>query len=149
MVGPITSLGVGAVAVALWFVTPDGLLLLTVEGLAGANILIGLLNLVPGLPLDGGRVLKAIVWRLTGRVDTGVIAAGWGGRVTAVAVLLVPVIQPRVSDYDTTLLDLVLFSVIALFLSTGASPLIAAAHASAPGWATWSRASSRDVLSRS
>ena len=90
VVGPITSLAVGGAAVALWFVTPDGLLLLIVEGLAGANILIGVLNLVPGLPLDGGRVLKAAVWRLTGRVDTGVVAAGWGGRITAVAVLMWP-----------------------------------------------------------
>ena len=51
---------------ACWFVTPDGLLRLAVEGLAGANLLVGVLNLVPGLPLDGGRVLKAAVWGLTG-----------------------------------------------------------------------------------
>ncbi len=128
VVGPITSLGVGVVAVALWFVTPDGLLLLTVEGLAGANLLIGVLNLVPGLPLDGGRVLKAAVWRLTGRVDTGVIAAGWGGRVTAVVVLLLPVVLGRITGYEITALDLVLSFVIAVFLWTGASQSIAAAR---------------------
>ena len=129
VVGPITSLAVGAVAVALWFVTPDGLLLLTVEGLAGANLLIGVLNLVPGLPLDGGRVLKAAVWRLTGRVDTGVIAAGWGGRVTAVVVLLWPR-RPGSGSPATRppLLDLVLSFVIAVFLWTGASQSIAAAR---------------------
>ena len=128
VVGPITSLAVGAAAAGLWFVTPDGLLLLTVEGLAGANLLIGVLNLVPGLPLDGGRVLKAVVWRLTGRVDTGVVAAGWGGRVTAVAVLCFPLIQSRVLGLETTLLDTVLFFVIAMFLWTGASQSIAAAR---------------------
>ena len=48
-----------AVALGAWFVVPDGLVRVTVEGLAGANLLIGVLNLVPGLPLDGGRVLKA------------------------------------------------------------------------------------------
>ena len=62
VVGPLTSLAVGAARSALWFVTPDGLLLMAVEGLAGANLLVGVLNLVPGLPLDGGRVLKAAVW---------------------------------------------------------------------------------------
>ncbi len=128
VVGPITSLAVGGAAVALWFVTPDGLLLLIVEGLAGANILIGVLNLVPGLPLDGGRVLKAAVWRLTGRVDTGVVAAGWGGRITAVAVLMWPVVQERAIGVETTLLDLVLAFVIALFLWTGASRAIAGAR---------------------
>ena len=58
VVGPLTSLLVGGAAFALWFVTPDGLLLMAVEGLAGANLLVGALNLIPGLPLDGGRVLK-------------------------------------------------------------------------------------------
>ena len=79
VVGPLTSLAVGGGAVALWFVTPDGLLRMAVEGLAGANLLIGALNLVPGLPLDGGRVLKAAVWGATGRAHTGTMAAGGAG----------------------------------------------------------------------
>jgi Zn-dependent protease len=128
VVGPVTSLAVGAAALGLWFVTPEGLLLLVVEGLAGANLLIGILNLVPGLPLDGGRVLKAAVWKLTGRVDTGVIAAGWGGRVTAVAVLLWPLAQPVLLDVRTTVFDMVLSFVIAMFLWTGANQSIAAAR---------------------
>ena len=93
VVGPLTSLGVGAAAIGLWFVTPDGLLLMAVEGLAAANLLVGVLNLVPGLPLDGGRVLKAFVWRLSGSTHTGTIAAGWGGRITAIAALLWPLAQ--------------------------------------------------------
>ena len=63
---------------------------MAVEGLAAANILVGVLNLVPGLPLDGGRVLKAFVWRLSSSVHAGTIAAGWGGRVTAIAALCWP-----------------------------------------------------------
>ena len=66
VVGPLTSLAVGLAALGLWFVTPDGLLLMVVEGLVFGNLLVGALNLVPGLPLDGGRVLKAAVWQLTG-----------------------------------------------------------------------------------
>lgn len=128
VVGPIASLGVGAAAAGLWFVTPDGLIQLTVQGLAVANILIGILNLVPGLPLDGGRVLKAAVWQITGRVETGAIAAGWGGRVAAVLVLLWPVAMPSLVDVEPTLLDLVLAFVIAMFLWTGATQAIAAAR---------------------
>lgn len=128
VVGPLTSIAVGVVGVALWFVTPDGLLLLAVQGLAGANLLIGVLNLVPGLPLDGGRVLKAAVWKATGRPETGVLAAGWGGRVTAVLVLLYPLLLPRVLDVETTLLDTLLAFVIAMFLWTGATQSIAAAR---------------------
>ena len=90
VVGPLTSIGVGVVAVGLWFVAPDGLIRFTVGGLAGANLLVGVLNLVPGIPLDGGRVLKSAVWAVSGDVHRGTVVAGWGGRVTAGLVLLWP-----------------------------------------------------------
>jgi Zn-dependent protease/CBS domain-containing protein len=128
VVGPLTSLAVGAAAVALWFVTPDGLLLLAVEGLAAANVLVGVLNLVPGLPLDGGRVLKSLVWRLSGSVHTGTIAAGWGGRVTAVAVLFWPLAMEPLFGVRADVLDFVLSAVIAAFLWTGATAAMSSAR---------------------
>lgn len=128
VVGPLTSLAVGAVALALWFVTPSGVLQLTVEGLAGANLLIGVLNLVPGLPLDGGRVLKAAVWRVTGRSTTGTLAAGWGGRLTAVAVLGWPFVQSGLVGAEPSVMDVILSAVIAAFLWGGASAAIASAR---------------------
>lgn len=127
VVGPLTSIAVGAAALALVFVIPDGLLSLTVEGLAGANLLIGVLNLVPGLPLDGGRVLKAAVWGITGRSTSGTIAAGWGGRAAAVAVLGWPFAQPRVLGTEANILDVALCALIAMFLWAGASSAIATA----------------------
>lgn len=128
VVGPITSIAVGAAAVGLWFVTPDGLLLMAVEGLAGANLLVGVLNLVPGLPLDGGRVLKAAVWRLTGNVHRGTIVAGWGGRLTAVAVLSWPMLQVPLLDVEPDLLDFILAFVIAAFLWSGSTAAMASAR---------------------
>ena len=47
MVGPLTSIAVGIGAIGLWFVTPDGLLRMAVEALVGANLLVGVINLVP------------------------------------------------------------------------------------------------------
>jgi Zn-dependent protease len=128
VVGPLTSLAVGAGAIGLWFVTPDGLLLMAVEGLAAANLLVGVLNLVPGLPLDGGRVLKAFVWRITGSTHTGTIAGGWGGRVTAVAALLWPLAQEPLFGVRADLLDFVLSAVIAVFLWTGATAAMSSAR---------------------
>ncbi len=121
VVGPLTSLAVGAGALALLLVTPGGLTRLAVEGLAGANLLVGVLNLVPGLPLDGGRMLKAGVWRLTGNQHRGTIAAGWGGRITGLLVLLWPVFQSEVIGVPAELLDYLLAFVIGLFLFSGAS----------------------------
>jgi Zn-dependent protease len=121
VVGPLTSLAVGGAALGLWFVTPDGLLLMVVEGLAGGNLLVGLLNLVPGLPLDGGRVLKAAVWRVTGNMHSGTIVAAWGGRVAAGLVLLWPIAQQALFDLRPDVIDFVLAFVVALFLWSGAT----------------------------
>jgi len=128
VVGPFTSLAVGAAAVGLWFVTPDGLLLVAVEGLAGANLLVGALNLVPGLPLDGGRVLKAAVWGATGDQHRGSVVAGWTGRAVAVLVLFWPVAQERLLGVRPDLVDYVLAFIIAMFLWTGATAAISSAR---------------------
>jgi Zn-dependent protease/CBS domain-containing protein len=128
VVRPLASIGVGLIALGLWFVTPDGLVQVAVEGLAGANLLIGVLNLVPGLPLDGGRVLKAAVWGATGNQHRGTIVAGWGGRVTAVLVLLWPVIQWEVFGIKPSLFDYLLVFVLGAFLWTGATAAMAHAR---------------------
>jgi len=127
-VGPITSIAVGGAAFGLWFVTPDGLLLVAVEGLAGANLLVGVINLVPGLPLDGGRVLKAAVWGATGDQHRGSIVAGWTGRAVAALALLWPALQEQLLGVEPDLVDYVLAFVIAAFLWTGASASINAAR---------------------
>ncbi|WP_244246954.1 site-2 protease family protein [Nocardioides euryhalodurans] len=128
VVGPLTSIAVGVAALGLWFVTPDGLLLLAVEGLAGANLLVGILNLVPGLPLDGGRVLKSGVWKLTGSVHRGTVAAAWGGRVTAVAALCWPLLMEATLGFEPDVIDFALAFVIGLFLWTGATAALSSAR---------------------
>jgi hypothetical protein len=127
VVGPLTSLAVGLAALGLWFVVPDGLLLMVVEGLAFGNLVVGALNLVPGLPLDGGRVLKSAVWKLTGSMHRGTVVAAWGGRVTAFAVLLWPFVQQSLFDVEPDPFDFLLAFVIAIFLWNGASASLQAA----------------------
>jgi CBS domain-containing protein len=128
VVGPLTSLAVGGVFLALSFVTPGGLLHLAVFGLAGANLIVGVLNLVPGLPLDGGRVLRAVVWKISDNPHRGTIVAGWAGRVVALLVLLWPMVQPSVLGRPADLFDYLLAFVIATFLWTGASSAIVSAR---------------------
>ena len=128
VVGPLTSLAVAGVAILLTLTHPSGLLRMAVDGLAGANLIVGILNLVPGLPLDGGRVLKAIVWSATKDPNRGTIAAGWGGRVTAVCVIAWPFFQQSILDRRADLFDYVIALVMASFLWTGATAAMAMAR---------------------
>jgi Zn-dependent protease len=128
VVGPLTSLAVGAVAFVALLADPEGLIRLGLEGLAGANLLVGVLNLVPGLPLDGGRVLKAAVWGASGDPHRGTVVAGWGGRATAVAALAWPVLQEPLLGLRPDLLDFALAAIIAMFLWSGATAAMNAAR---------------------
>jgi Zn-dependent protease len=128
VVGPLTSIGVGLVALGLWFVVPEGLLQMAVGGLAAGNLLVGVLNLVPGLPLDGGRVLKSAIWKLTSSEHRGTVAAAWGGRVTAFLVLLWPFAQQAVLDVQPDVFDFLLAFVIGFFLWNGATASLQAAR---------------------
>jgi Zn-dependent protease len=129
VVGPLTSLAVGLAAVPLAILAPDGTLLdLAAKALAGANLVVGVLNLVPGLPLDGGRVLRAIVWQITGNPHQGTIVAGWGGRVCAVLVLAYPFARQLALDQPADVTDYVFAFVIATFLWGGASSSIVSAR---------------------
>jgi Zn-dependent protease/CBS domain-containing protein len=128
VVGPLTSLGVGLMALGLWFIVPDGLLLLAVGGLAACNLLVGVLNLFPGLPLDGGRVLKSAVWKLTSNEHRGTVVAAWGGRLSAFLVLLWPLAQEQLFGVRPDVFDFVIAFVIGFFLWNGATASLQAAR---------------------
>ncbi len=129
VVGPLTSLAVAAVVLPFTLVLEQGSLLhFTAFALGGANLIVGVLNLVPGLPLDGGRVLRAAVWKLTGDPHRATIVAGWGGRVAAVLALSYPFVVRFGLGRNPDLVDYVLAFIIASFLWTGASASIASAR---------------------
>ncbi|GAA1076419.1 site-2 protease family protein [Nocardiopsis metallicus] len=89
--GPLLSLVLAAATFALTaFADPFSVTGELLFQLWVANLLVGVFNLLPGLPLDGGRLLGAGVWKLTGRRHTGSVVAAWGGRVLALVVVALP-----------------------------------------------------------
>ncbi len=129
VVGPLTSLGVGAVAWVAYQGNDQGLVGLFLFGLAAGNLLIGVLNLVPGLPLDGGRVLKAAVWAAGGSALRGVVVAAWSGRVVAVLLLAWPVLGELVLGLRPDLVDYLVSFVLAAFIWTTAGAELGQARA--------------------
>ena len=90
VVGPITSLLIGAVCF---------LLQLPLRGtnspleeilfyLAVTNLLLGVFNLIPAFPLDGGRVLRSIIWKISGSMRQATRAASITGQVIAYLFIL-------------------------------------------------------------
>jgi len=71
--GLLTAIGVGAAL--------TGPAAAIVQLLASINLALALFNLIPGLPLDGGNILKAIVWKITGNPYKGVIFASRVGQI--------------------------------------------------------------------
>ncbi|MFJ1899448.1 MULTISPECIES: site-2 protease family protein [unclassified Streptomyces] len=129
-VGPLLSLVLaGAFYIPLNFVergTVPGVLL---GGLMISNLIVAVFNLLPGLPLDGGRMLRAVVWKVTGRPMSGTVAAAWVGRALAVSTLVGLPLLTRTGSFgnDTeslsgmdTVIDALLAAVLAAIIWTGA-----------------------------
>ena len=90
--GPLVSLLLaGAGLAAIPALDGDAARYAAVFGLV--NGLVGVLNLLPGLPLDGGRVLHAAIWRLVGDRYRASVAAANGGRIVAVCIAFFPVLR--------------------------------------------------------
>ncbi|MEU4131568.1 site-2 protease family protein [Streptomyces wuyuanensis] len=88
-VGPLLSLVLAGVFYAgMQAVEPGTVPGVLLAGLMISNLIVAAFNLLPGLPLDGGRMLRAVVWKITGKPMSGTIAAAWVGRALAVAVLV-------------------------------------------------------------
>ncbi|WP_029287504.1 site-2 protease family protein [Cellulomonas sp. HZM] len=125
VVGPVANL-VLAVGFLLagrafdpWSVT--GLLLYSG---AVSNGFVGVFNLIPGLPLDGGRVLEAAVWAVTKDRHRGTIAAGWTGRAVAVLLFAWALGWPLLRGFEPNLVNVVWTAFIAAFLWSGASAAV-------------------------
>ena len=130
--GPLVSVVLGVVAYAVGqALDPNTVGQSLADALLFSNLLVGVFNLLPGLPLDGGRVLAAAVWGATGRRHSGVVAAGWVGRGIAVLVLFLPTLIALAFGREPDLIDLVWGALLASFIWFGATQAVQAGTAAA------------------
>ena len=87
--GPLVSLGLSAFLFAIQHIifSQQGnnllhpLLSYVLEDMIRINFVLGIFNLIPGLPLDGGQIVKAIIWKLKDDYFAGVLYASMSGRI--------------------------------------------------------------------
>lgn len=87
LAGPLVSLvlGLGSAGLAVLLYGPERTpAFILMAQLAFSNIIVAVYNALPGLPLDGGRALRAAVWAVGGDKNKGTLVAGWSGRAVAV-----------------------------------------------------------------
>ncbi|MFF0222425.1 site-2 protease family protein [Streptomyces sp. NPDC004629] len=129
-VGPLLSLVLaGLFYLAMQPVEPGTVPGVLLAGLMISNLIVAAFNLLPGLPLDGGRMLRAVVWKITGRPMSGTVAAAWVGRALAISVLIgLPLLNQSgalgsdaqdISGMDTVT-DALLAAILAAIIWTGA-----------------------------
>ncbi|MFF9810314.1 site-2 protease family protein [Streptomyces coeruleorubidus] len=129
-VGPLLSLALaGVFYAAVQTVEPGTVPGVLLAGLMISNLIVAAFNLLPGLPLDGGRMLRAVVWKITGKPMSGTVAAAWVGRALAVSVLIGLPLLTQSGALGTeavdsvgmdTVLDALLAAILAAIIWTGA-----------------------------
>lgn len=88
-VGPLSNAVLALIGFGLLQLTaPEGAWHLLAGAFTWTNAFGAVFNALPGLPLDGGFLIDALVWKATGNRASGMKVAGWCGRIVAIAVVL-------------------------------------------------------------
>lgn len=102
-VGPATSLVLGAVFGVVWWALDtlgQSPLVVSVAGwLSTINVVLAVFNLVPGAPLDGGRVLRALLWSRWGDRDRAAAAATTAGQSVGYLLVVLGLLSFLAGDY--------------------------------------------------
>ena len=123
--GPLTNVLLMTAGLAVRpLVAPDGVAALLVFALTASNGFVAAFNALPGLPLDGGRILEGVVWAIRGERAAGTLAAGWGGRVVAALLAGFALLDPLLSRARPDLILIASLLAISAMLWRGATQTI-------------------------
>src|SRR4030043_303570 len=115
--GPAASFIMAAIFGVIWFFTRDFAPVgEPVRYLAFINIILGVFNMLPGYPLDGGRVLRSIIWKLTGNLKKATFIASTTGRIFGFMIIAVGIVFIFTGNF----LNGVWFAFIGWFLQSSA-----------------------------
>ncbi len=128
--GPAATFAVGGGCAVLSMTLPPGTSgHALASALAWGNIVMGIYNSLPGLPLDGGNVVRCLVWAVTGDERRGTVVAAWIGRGVAVLTLLLPAYLIASGNLNSSdIIVVVLCALVASLLWTGANGQLQAAE---------------------
>lgn len=128
--GPAATFAVGAGCAVLSTSLPPGTSgHALAAAMAWANLVMGVYNSLPGLPLDGGNVVRCLVWGVTGDERRGTVIAAWIGRGVAVITLLLPAYLIATGSLNSSdLVVVVLCAMVASLLWAGANGQLQAAE---------------------
>jgi Zn-dependent protease len=120
--GPAATLVIAVLAWLVWQQIPVawGMASDVVAAIAIANALVAVFNMLPGLPLDGGGVLSAAVWALTGSRVRGQRFAAYGGMVLAALIVAAPLVLSWRAGASPDLVFLMVSVLLGGFLFVGA-----------------------------
>jgi len=140
ILGPITSLVIGFVLLLLAGIGLDAQELLQLQPmqalqeftplrtlgfwLGSVNVILGVFNMIPGFPLDGGRVLRSILWAITRNLRKATRWAGFVGQAIAWAMIISGVAMifgVRIPVFGEGLINGVWLILIGWFLNNAAS----------------------------
>jgi len=109
-------------------VPAGGIAEILLDATALANIIVAVINALPGLPLDGGRLVEALVWWVRGDRLTGTLVAGWSGRVVTAGLVAWFVVLPTVAGDPPHLTTVLWLLLVAGMLWQGATRAIQVAR---------------------
>ena len=121
--GPACSLAIGGLFYLLSLLTQNTIRPVAAMAfyLAQINVILAVFNLIPGFPLDGGRVFRSILWRSTGNYGRSTRIATWLGRSVAYLFILGGILIIFLRPFGLSWFDGIWIAFIGWFLENAAS----------------------------